>query len=260
MLAKIARLDADGIIVDLEDGVAPREKETARRHVREAAEAGVFDGVRSWMLRINPVASPWHDADGALAEAVRPPRVLLPKAEDPIGVAAVATRFAAFGIRLGLVVETALGVANARALATAHPAVDLLVIGSADLRSSLGGPEDAGRAWERHALAEVLLAARLGGCEAIDGVYFRFRDDEGLRRHAAIGRALGYDGKSCIHPSQIAVIHEVYASTAEERRWAERVVAAWKAQDGDRQGIVVADGEMIEGLHLAVAERILARP
>lgn len=257
MLEKIPQLDADGIVVDLEDGVAPGDKDSARAQVRAAAEAGTFARVGSWMLRLNASGSSWHEADARMAEAIRPPRVVLPKAEDPGVVREAGARFAGFSARTGLVIETAAGVGNARALAAAHPSVDLLIVGSADLRLSLRSPGDPERRWERHALSEILLAARAAGCEAIDGVYFRFRDPEGLRRHAAIARELGYDGKSCIHPAQVGVIHEVFSSTAEELLWAERVLASWR--EGEGRGVVVVDGEMIEALHVAVAERIRAR-
>ena len=105
----------------------------------------------------------------------------------------------------------------------------------------------------------MLLAARRYGHLAIDSVHFRYQDDAGLRAHAAIARGLGYDGKSCIHPSQVPVIHEVYASTPDEKAWAERVLAAWTAGDGNAMGVVAMDGEMIEALHVTLAERILNR-
>jgi citrate lyase beta subunit len=108
-------------------------------------------------------------------------------------------------------------------------------------------------------LSRVLLAARRYGHLAIDSVYFRYRDDDGLRAHAAIARTLGYDGKSCIHPAQVAVVHDVFKSTPEELVWARRVLAAWTAGNCGAEGVVAMDGEMIESLHLTLAERILER-
>ena len=108
-------------------------------------------------------------------------------------------------------------------------------------------------------MSRVLLAARRYGHCAIDSVYFRYQDDEGLRAHAAVARHLGYDGKSCIHPDQISTIHEVFASTPEELLWARRALAAWEAGNGAVKGIVAMDGEMLEPLHVTAAERILAR-
>jgi citrate lyase beta subunit len=135
----------------------------------------------------------------------------------------------------------------------------MAIVGSADLRASLRARPDADRVWEHYALSHVLLAARRFNRIAIDSVYFRYQDDAGLRAHAALARTLGYDGKSCIHPAQVATIHDVYKSTAEELAWARRVLAAWAGGDGAAKGVVAMDGEMIEPLHVGLAERILER-
>jgi citrate lyase beta subunit len=156
-------------------------------------------------------------------------------------------------------IETAAGVASAMDLLGAHAGVCMAIVGSADLSLSLRARPDAKRAWEYHALSQILLAARRHGRAAIDSVYFRYKDEAGLKAHALVARNLGYDGKSCIHPSQISTIHRVYASTPKERAWARRVLAAWADGQGAAKGVVAMDGEMIEALHVTVAERILAR-
>lgn len=258
-LATASFLSADAYIIDLEDGIAPAEKERAREVVRECAEAGAFRDLPTWMLRINPPATPWHEDDVSLAEALRPPLVVVPKAEALDVTADLADWFSGHGSRTALMIETAAGVARARDLAGVHVDVAMLILGSADLRRSLGAQPDGERVWERHAMSEVLLAARAHGRCAIDSVYFHFRDEEGLRHHATLGRRLGYDGKSCIHPSQVPVVHEVYAPSAEEVAWAQRVVNEWEAEGGDGRGVVVVDGEMIEALHAGIARRILDR-
>jgi citrate lyase beta subunit len=257
LLDKIPELPADLVIVDLEDGVAPGEKDAAREHVRRAAACGTL-GARPWMLRVNggPTGPPAEDL--TLVGFAKPSGVVLPKASDPASVGLLAARFADHGASTALMIETAAGVACVAALARAHVEVRMLIVGSADLRLSLGARPDADRLWERHALAEILLAARANGAVAIDSVYFHYRDADGLRRHAAIARDLGYDGKSCIHPGQVATIHEVYASTSDEIAWAQRVLAAWAAGDGEARGIVAMEGEMIEALHVTVARRILS--
>jgi len=255
-LMSAARASPDLVIVDLEDGVAPGDKDAAREHVRQAVDRGIL-GERPWMLRVNtgPLGPP--PADLTLVGYAHPPAVVLPKAEDPVHVGALAARFAEHGTATCLMIESARGVARARELAGAHPSVRMLVLGSADLRLSLGARADDARSWERHAMGEIVLAARMHGAAVIDSVYFHYRDDEGLRRHAAIGRDLGFDGKSCIHPAQIETIHGVYARAPEEIAWAERVLQAWRDGEGDTQGIVTVDGEMIEALHVTVARRIL---
>jgi citrate lyase beta subunit len=259
-LDKVPSLPADLVLVDLEDGVAPAEKETAREHVRGAVASGVLGAHSPWMLRVNGGRiGPPHE-DLTLVGFARPTIVVLPKAEDPDVVRELARRFADHGAATALLIETATGVARAMDLLTAHPAVCMAIVGSADLRASLRARAEQGRAWEHHALSHVLLAARRHGRWAIDSVYFRYQDDEGLRAHAAFARDLGYDGKSCIHPRQVATIHDVYASTPAEIDWARRVVAAWADGNGSARGIVAMDGEMIEALHVGLAERILARP
>ncbi|HEX6851024.1 MAG TPA: CoA ester lyase [Candidatus Polarisedimenticolaceae bacterium] len=259
MLQKIPSLAADAFVVDLEDGISAQQKESARELLREAAAARLIPENVPWMLRVNGVGSAGHEDDLSLAEALHPPLVLVPKAEDPEEVCDLADWFSGHGSGTALMIETARGVAAARELAACHERIAALVVGSADLRMSLRARPDDERGWERHALGEILLAARASDVLAIDSVYFRFRDDEGLRRHASIARGMGYDGKSCIHPSQIPVIHEVFAPTMDELGWARRVVDAWRTLDGERRGVLVVDGEMIEALHVTVAARILER-
>ena len=259
MLAKLSRLDCDALLVDLEDGVAPDEKAAARRHLREAIGRGAHEGAPPWMLRVNPPTTPWHYDDLDLAAELRPGVTVLPKAEEPQQVRRFGSRCATWGGEVGLMIETARGVARADELAGSHPAVGLLVFGSADYRRSIGARPSKGRDWESLALQQLLLAARVHGCQAIDSVFFHYRDERGLREHAAPAREMGFDGKSCIHPDQIGPIHEIFTSSEEEIGWALAVKRAWQEQRGSARGVVVLDGEMIEALHLELAERILAR-
>jgi citrate lyase beta subunit len=258
MLSKLWGLQADAFVIDLEDGVAPGEKDGARRHVRRAHAEGLLPGDR-WWLRINGSGTVWHSEDLDLVSELSPPGAVLPKAEDPEEVADLAETWARGGTVTALMIETARGVGRTRELAGANPRVTALIYGSADLRRSLGANPDPQRSWELHVLSEILLAARMHGCLAVDAVHFRFRDLEALEGDARIARDLGYDGKSCIHPAQIDVIHRVFSSTPEETRWARSVLQAWDEAQGDRTGVVVVDGEMIEALHLDVARRILDR-
>jgi citrate lyase beta subunit len=259
MIAKLPRLPADAVLLDLEDGVAPGDKAAARDHLRDAARGEILGMLPRWMLRLNAPDSPWHDADLGLAADLRPAVTVMPKAEDPERVRRLARWCSAWGGRVGLMIETARGLAGIHALARSHPAVELLIYGSADFMRSTGALPGPTRSGESLALQQIVLAARASGCQAIDAVYFRFRDDEGLRAHARIARGFGFDGKSCIHPRQVGPIHDVFASTAEEVAWARGTMQAWKDQDGDSRGVVVSDGEMIEALHLEIARRILAR-
>ena len=256
MLAKVAGLDADVVVIDLEDGVAPDSKDDAREQIRRTAST--FPAGR-WAIRVNAVGSPWHDDDLDLVAELAPPAAVLPKAEDVAAVAGLAGVFAGRGTSTGVMIETALGLGRVRDLAAAHPRVTFLLYGSADLRRSLGAAPDPGRSWERHALHEILLAARMHGCRAIDAVQFRFRDLDALARDAEVARDLGFDGKSCIHPGQVETIHRVFSSTDDEIEWARGVLETWQTEDGASRGVVVRDGEMIEALHVSIARRILDR-
>jgi len=258
-LAKIPALTADLVVVDLEDGVAPGEKAEARDNVRAAVSSGVLGGERPWMLRLNGGPLGPAPEDLMLVGFARPSIVALPKAENPEEVRALAARFVDHGAATALMIETAAGVAMVMELLGAHAGICMAIVGSADLRLSLRARPDAERAWERYALSQVVLAARRHGRIAIDSVYFQFKDARGLKRHAAIARDLGYDGKCCIHPSQIPIVHEVYASSDDEVDWARRVLAAWAEGNGAARGVVAMDGEMIEALHVTLAERILER-
>jgi len=259
MLAKLPRLAADAVLIDLEDGVAPAEKAAARDRLRGGARQRLFDGEPPRMLRINAPSTPWHYEDLDLAAELRPCVTVLPKAEESEQVRRICTRCAAWGGEVGLMIETARGVARVGELAGCHTAVGVLIFGSADYRRSLGARPGPGRSWEALALQRLLLAARVHGCQAIDSVYFHYRDEQGLREHAMVARELGFDGKSCIHPDQVGPIHEIFSSSDEELRWALAVRKAWLEQRGATRGVVVLDGEMIEALHVEVAERILAR-
>jgi len=258
-LAKIPSLEADFVLVDLEDGVAPSAKEEARDNVRAAVAAGHLAGHRPWMLRVNAGRLGPPPEDLMLVGFAKPPVVVLPKAEDPDFVRALAGRFAEHNAATALMIETAAGVTCATPLLAAHPAVCMVIVGSEDLRLSLRARPDPDRAWERYALSAILVAARRCGRVAIDSAYLKYRDRRGLERHAAVARDLGFDGKSCIHPSQISVVHEVYTSTEEEVDWARRVLTAWAEGNGVAKGIVAMDGEMVEALHVSVAEQILGR-
>jgi len=258
MLAKLPGLDADAFVVDLEDGVAPADKEAARQHVRQAFTDGLLPEGR-WMLRLNGIGTRWHRDDLKLVAELVPPAALLPKAEDPDEVGQLARGWARDGTATALMIETARGVDRVGQMARVHPDVSILIYGSADLRRSFGARPDTDRRWEQYALSRILLAARAHGCLAVDAVFFRFRDQVGLEAEAAIARDMGFDGKCCIHPSQIDVIHRVFSSSAEEIDWARKVQKTWRAGDGDRTGVVVMDGEMLEALHLDVARRILDR-
>jgi len=255
MLRKAGSRGADGLIVDLEDGVLPDAKEAARaRAERLWLEVGL--GSAEVLLRVNAPGTPWHEADVDAAVRLRPAGVVLPKCEDEDAVAGVARRLGA--TPLFLMIETARGVLAAPTLARA-PRVAGLLFGAADFRASTRASPDPDEAELHVARATIVLAARAAGVEAFDTPLFEYLDEAGLERSARRARTLGFDGKTCIHPGQVAVVNRVFAPTAAEVERANAVIAALEAAAREGRGVATVGGEMVEPLHAAEARRTLAR-
>lgn len=240
---KAAASAADVVVLDLEDAVSPARKPEAREHIR----AWLRDG-NTAVVRINAAGTPWHDSDVAMA-AETPAAVMVPKAEDPAGLAAIARRVPAV-IPL---VETAAGILGAPAICAA-PSVVRPAFGSVDLGAQLGVDHRSHDAL-RHARSALVLAAAAAGCAGpIDGVTTALDDSAVLRADTEHAVLLGFTGKLCVHPRQIEVVHEALAPSAEDVEWARRVVAA--AGDGSA---VAAEGELVDRPVLLRAQAILAR-
>jgi citrate lyase subunit beta/citryl-CoA lyase len=255
MLRKAGTRGADVLIVDLEDGVLPEAKDAARART-ERLWAELDFGRSEVLLRVNAPGTPWHGRDLAAAARIRPAGVVLPKCEDPEAVAGVAGRLQ--GTPLFLMIETARGVLAAPGLARVAPVAGLL-FGAADFRASVRASRDPDEAELLLARSALVLAARAAGIEAFDTPLFEYRDEAALERSAGRARALGFDGKTAIHPAQVAVINRVFAPTPQEIRRAEAVVAALEAAAREGRGVATVDGEMVEALHAAEARRALAR-
>lgn len=243
--AKALASGADRVIIDLEDAIGVAEKAQARAALVAACPAGVI-------VRVNAAGTPWHADDVAAVRGLPVAAVMLPKSEDAAAVAAVA---AALGGQVPLValIESAAGLAAARAIA-AVPQVARLAFGSIDFSADLG----CGESREALLLArsEVVLAARLAGQGGpIDGVTARFDDDGAVCADAAYAAGLGFAGKLCIHPRQVAPACAGLAPAAEELAWARRIVAALEAGGS----VVKVDGAMVDAPVRLRAERILAR-
>ena len=243
-IAKARESDADLVILDLEDAVKPEDKDSAR----EAAIAAI-DG--QWpmplAIRVNSVRSDWHGPDVVAVMHTKPDVVIVPRVESKEELGFVRNQT---GLPVMAMVETAKGVVAAQSIAQEAAG---LIAGTNDLSADLRLPRGAGRAPLQMALQSILLAARAHEIPAFDGVFNQLDDLEGFSREAAESRMLGFDGKSLIHPAQIAPCHQAYAPTSEELARAERLVAA--ASGGAER----FEGEMIERMHVASAERILAR-
>ena len=251
--AKALATDADQVIIDLEDAVAPDRKDAARASVAEFL-AG-YDGVRV-VVRTNGSDTPWQDADLAmLAGATRVPGLRLPKVQHPDDVSRVVERFAD-PPRITCLIESALGIENAYAIAS-HPRVSAIALGEADLRAELGITAEAGLDWLR---VRSVVAARAAGLDPPNmAVYPGLDDLDGLAESCAHGATLGLWGRTALHPKQVPVIRRAFAPDAAAVAHAEAVLAALAGSVGAAR---MPDGRMVDEAMAAEARRTLqlARP
>jgi (3S)-malyl-CoA thioesterase len=254
-LEKARELPVDAIIFDLEDAVAPEEKARARALL--AAELTQVDfGPRLRIVRVNGLETPWGAAD-LLAFAGHPgvDAVLVPKVNGPEDLEAVARRVAK---PIWAMMETARGCLNAAVIA-AHPRLQGMVMGTNDLARELGARARADRQPLLAALGTCLLAARAEGKLIVDGVFNAFRDEAGLRAECEQGRDMGFDGKTLVHPAQIAAANEIFAPSDEDLMLARRQIAAFAEARNRGEGVAVVDGRIVENLHVVTAEALIAK-
>jgi citrate lyase subunit beta/citryl-CoA lyase len=253
-LRKAATVPADGVILDLEDGVAPARKADARAGALEALRALPLHP-RERLVRINALASPWGGDDlAALRDADPLPDVLvIPKVGGPPDVLAVARAFEGTGVGLLPHIETARGLLHAAEIAACCDAVVGLFFGAGDLLVETGGQRTPlSLLYPRSVIA---VAAAAAGVVAIDTPWFRLGDLDGLEDDARDAADLGFAGKAAIHPEQIEVINRVFTPSPERVAWAERVLEAAARQTA---GAWVVDGEMADAMTVRLAQRIVA--
>jgi citrate lyase subunit beta/citryl-CoA lyase len=259
-LEKARELPADGLIFDLEDAVAPDAKTAARDAVAGALAQGGY-GRRELVLRVNALDTEWGPDDLRAVAQMPLDAVLLPKVETAERVRetvvaldqAVAPGFLA----IWCMIETPRGVLAATDIA-AVPRVAALVMGTSDLTKDLGALTLPDRSPLLMSLQLVLLAARAHCLTALDGVHLDLADEAGFAAVCAQGRALGFDGKTLIHPKQIAPANAAFAPSADEVAQARKIIAAHEAALAAGKGIVVVDGRLVENLHVEAARRTLA--
>jgi len=254
-MEKARGLPVDAIIFDLEDAVAVEEKVNARALLGETLAAGGY-GPRARIVRINGLDTPWGAEDAAALPA-EADAVLLPKVDGPEHLDALA-ELVRPDVAIWAMMETPLGVLNAQAIA-AHPRLEGFVLGTNDLAKDLGVRSRSDRLPLLTALQHCMLAARAHGIVAVDGVYNAFRDEEGLQAECAQGRDLGFDGKTLIHPAQVAIANAAFAPTADEIDLAGRQIAAFDEATSQGLGVAVVDGRIVENLHVETARAILAK-
>ncbi len=260
-LEKGRTLPADVLIFDLEDAVGPDAKADSRGKVCEAVSSGGYQP-REVVVRVNGLGTDWHDDDLAAVAGSGADGVLVPKVESGEQVQALAAGLDTFGAReslqLWVMVETPGAFLRAAEIAAASDRLAGLVIGSNDLVNDLHGLHVPGRAPILPALSLAVLGARAAGKAVLDGVFNDITDEAGFRAEARQGREMGFDGKTLIHPSQIAPANDAFGPSQDELADARKIVAAFEEAQAAGDSVITVDGRMIEGLHVRDAQRILA--
>ncbi|MBU6333160.1 MAG: CoA ester lyase [Chloroflexi bacterium] len=279
MLERAARSTADAVCLDLEDSVPAGQRDEARAQVVRALQSLDFAGKRR-LVRVNAVASHETYRDLiAIADAAGAPfdGVMLPKVEHPGDImfvdrllAQIEGQHGSGRYALEVQIESAAGWLDVAAIARASSRIAALIFGPGDFAASLGAPlanigepdaADAdypGHRWHA-AMLTIVAAARAVGAACYDGPYAAFRDEAGLIRSARTARALGFDGKQCIHPGQLAAVAGVFVPTEHDVRWAQRVIDALQQATAARRGAVALDGRMLDAASIRLARQVLAR-
>ena len=251
-LDKARDLPVDVILFDLEDAVAPDAKVVARSTLATALEAGGY-GPRLRVVRMNALDTVWGADDAAAIALMDCDAVLLPKVNGPADLDVFAALFPDKSI--WAMIETPMGVLNAAAIA-AHPRMAGFVMGTNDLAKDLNSRS---RAALMTALQMSVLAAKAAGIVVLDGVYNAFKDDEGLTAECAEGRDMGFDGKTLIHPAQVAICNVAFGPSDAEIDLSNRQITAFDAAEADGQGVAVVGGKIVENLHIVTAKATLAK-
>ncbi len=258
-LEKARSLPVDALILDLEDAVAPDAKEQARENACAAARSGDY-GRREVTIRVNGVGTRWHDEDLRAACAAGPDAVVVPKVGSAQEVRDLVAAMEAAGApehtALWAMVETPAAMLHCEEIASASERLTVLVMGTNDLAKELHAEHVPGRQTLLTGLGLCLLAARATDTVILDGVFNDVQDTDGFAAECTQGRQLGFDGKTLIHPGQVAPCNEAFAPSAEAVEEARGIVAAWESAGG--AGVVTHRGRMIENLHVETAQRVLA--
>lgn len=260
-LEKAKTLPVDAIIFDLEDAVAMDEKANARTLLAETLAAGGY-GPRAKIIRINGFDTEWGEADLDAAISVAPDAILLPKVGSAEVIKKVAAKLdanpACADTTIWAMMETPQGILNAASIAAA-PRMGGFVMGTNDLAKELMTRFRADREPLLTSLQLCLLAARAAGIAIVDGVYNAFKDEDGLKVECDQGRDMGFDGKTLIHPAQVAVTNAAFAPSEDEIDLARRQIAAFEEAEAAGLGVAVVDGKIVENLHIVTAKQTLSK-
>ncbi len=260
-LEKAKAIPADALIFDLEDAVAPDAKAEARERACAMFDAGGY-GDREVTIRANGIGTPWHEDDLAAIAAAGPDGVVVPKVNSVADVQAIEAALEKHGApdrtRIWAMLETPVAMLHAEEICTASERLTVLVMGTNDLAKELHAQRVPSRLPLLGGLQLCLLAARAADKVILDGVYNDIKDEEGFLAECRVGRELGMDGKTLIHPNQVAPCNDAFSPEADEIDLAERIIVAFEEAEAEGRGVVTVDGRMIENLHVDEARRVLA--
>jgi citrate lyase subunit beta/citryl-CoA lyase len=264
-LEKAKTLPADGIILDLEDSVAPDAKEVARRQVADAVKAGNF-GAREVFIRVNGVDTPWHADDLAAAAHAAPDGILVPKISNSEMLELIGRRLLDMGTphktRVWAMIETPLAIFNILSIAAeakdSESRLSGFVMGTNDLAKDTRARLVPGRAPMLGWLSTCIAAARIYGIDILDGVYNDIGNADGFEMECRQGVELGFDGKTLIHPNQIDPCNAAFSPSPEEVAQARKMIAAFDLPENKTKGVVSIEGRMVERLHADMARRMIA--
>ncbi len=261
-LEKAKTIDADALILDLEDSVAPDSKVQGRENVVAAVRSGEY-GHRELAIRVNSIGTEWHDDDMAAASQAGPDAILVPKVESAEQVRQLVSALESNGApehtQLWAMIETPRALLHAEEIAAAHERLTVIVMGTNDIVNETYGLHVPGRnPTVLTSLAWTLLAVRAAGKVIIDGVYNAVKDPEGFEAEARQGREMGFDGKTLIHPSQVEPANVAFAPSADDVEKATGLIETFEEAKSAGQGVVTFNGKMVEELHVRDARRILA--
>jgi citrate lyase subunit beta/citryl-CoA lyase len=264
-IEKARTLPADAVILDLEDSVAPDAKAAARQQVIEAVKAGGF-GPREVIVRVNGLDTPWHVDDVTAAAHAAPDAILVPKITTAQQLEAIGQRLldmrADLRTRIWAMIETPLAIFNILALAAeaddSESRLAAFVMGTNDLAKETRARIVPGRAPMVPWLMQCVAAVRIYGIDILDGVYNDLGNAEGFARECREARDMGFDGKTLIHPSQIASCNAAFSPSADDVAQAQKIIAAFDLPENKDKGVVQIDGRMVERLHAEMARRTVA--
>jgi citrate lyase subunit beta/citryl-CoA lyase len=258
-MEKAATLPADAVILDLEDAVAPEAKETARAQVCAMVKSRPF-GKREVIIRINGLDTPWGHDDVEQAAQAKPDAVLVPKVSSAADVAHANQHLgdAPSSVALWLMIETPSSIFHLEEIAAAGGRLGCFVMGTNDLVKEMRGQHTPGREGLMAALSFSVMAARARGLSVLDGVYNEIANSKGFDDVCVQGRAIGFEGKTLIHPSQIEICNRVFSPDKDEVARARAILTAFALPENRGKGAISLEGRMVELLHADIARQTVA--